>query len=157
MIVQFRVTDPSKYLFRLRSPEQTLHATAEVAPAVVTSALTTVVSFLPVFTLEQQEGRLFLPLAFTKTYSIAMASIVAVTVIPVLMFWFVRGKIHSEERHPVSRLLRGLYTPVLNAALRRKPKPLKPSPTTAKAPKGSTKSSTTKTPVFPPDQPPAVA
>jgi Cu(I)/Ag(I) efflux system membrane protein CusA/SilA len=76
------------------------------------------VSFLPVFTLEAQEGRLFKPLAFTKTYSMAMASILAVTVVPVLMYWFVRGRIHSEAKNPVSRVLRFLYTPALNLALR---------------------------------------
>ncbi|MCP4901841.1 MAG: efflux RND transporter permease subunit, partial [bacterium] len=74
--------------------------------------------FMPVFTLQAQEGRLFKPLAFTKTYVMGASAIVAVTIIPMLMFWFVRGKIHSEERHPISRILRGLYTPVLKATLR---------------------------------------
>ena len=95
-----------------------LRSAQEVGPTLFFSLLVITVSFMPVFTLEAQEGRLFKPLAFTKTYSIAMASIVAVTVIPVLMFWFVRGKIHSEKKHPVSRLLRFLYTPALNAALK---------------------------------------
>jgi Cu(I)/Ag(I) efflux system membrane protein CusA/SilA len=95
-----------------------LRSAQEVGPTLFFSLLVITVSFMPVFTLEAQEGRLFKPLAFTKTYSIAMASIVAVTVIPVLMFWFVRGKIHSEKRHPISRFLRFLYTPVLNAALK---------------------------------------
>jgi len=95
-----------------------LQSAQEVGPTLFFSLLVITVSFMPVFTLEAQEGRLFRPLAFTKTYSIAMASIVAVTVIPVLMLWFVRGKIHSEEKHPISRLLRFLYTPVLNLALR---------------------------------------
>lgn len=95
-----------------------LKSAQEVGPTLFFSLLVITVSFIPVFTLEAQEGRLFKPLAFTKTYSLAMASIVAITVIPVLMFWFVRGKIHSEKTHPVSRLLRFLYTPALNFALR---------------------------------------
>jgi Cu(I)/Ag(I) efflux system membrane protein CusA/SilA len=93
-------------------------AAQEVGPTLFFTLLVITVSFLPVFTLEAQEGRLFKPLAFTKTYSMAMASILAVTAVPVLMYWFVRGKIRSENRHPVSRLLRFLYTPVLNWALR---------------------------------------
>jgi len=90
----------------------------EVGPTLFFTLLVITVSFMPVFTLEAQEGRLFKPLAFTKTYSMAMASILAVTAVPVLMYWFVRGKIRSEDRHPVSRLLRFLYTPVLNWSLR---------------------------------------
>jgi Cu(I)/Ag(I) efflux system membrane protein CusA/SilA len=95
-----------------------LRSAQEVGPTLFFSLLLITVSFMPIFTLQAQEGRLFRPLAFTKTYSMAMASIVAVTVIPVLMYWFVRGRIYSEERHPVSRLLRFLYTPVLKLALR---------------------------------------
>ena len=95
-----------------------LRSSQEVGPTLFFTLLIITVSFLPIFTLEAQEGRLFKPLAFTKTYAIALSSIVAVTVIPVLLLWFVRGKITSEERHPVSRLLRFLYTPVLNLVLR---------------------------------------
>ncbi len=95
-----------------------LKSAQEVGPTLFFTLLIITVSFLPVFTLEAQEGRLFKPLAFTKTYSMAMASILAVTAVPVLMFWFVRGKIRSENRHPVSRFLRFVYTPVLNWALR---------------------------------------
>jgi len=95
-----------------------LRSAQEVGPTLFFTLLVITVSFMPVFTLQAQEGRLFKPLAFTKTYAMAASSILAVTVIPVLMYWFVRGKIHSEERHPVSRILRRLYTPVLEAALR---------------------------------------
>ncbi len=95
-----------------------LKASREVGPTLFFTLLVITVSFLPVFTLEAQEGRLFKPLAFTKTYAMAMASVLAVTVVPVLMYWFVRGRIHSEATHPVSRLLRLLYQPVLDAALR---------------------------------------
>jgi Cu(I)/Ag(I) efflux system membrane protein CusA/SilA len=95
-----------------------LRSAQEVGPTLFFTLLVITVAFLPVFTLQGQEGRLFKPLAFTKTYAIAASSLLAVTLIPVLMYWFVRGKIHSEERHPVSRVLRGLYTPLLNLALR---------------------------------------
>ncbi|MDH3253829.1 MAG: CusA/CzcA family heavy metal efflux RND transporter, partial [Acidobacteriota bacterium] len=97
-----------------------LRSAQEVGPTLFFTLLVITVSFLPIFTLEAQEGRLFKPLAFTKTYAMALSSIVAVTVIPVLMFWFVRGKMFSEAKHPVSRLLRFLYTPVLRWALRRR-------------------------------------
>ena len=95
-----------------------LRSAQEVGPTLFFSLLLITISFTPVFTLQAQEGRLFRPLAFTKTYSMAMASVVAITVIPVLMYWFVRGKIHSEEKHPVSRILRAIYTPVLGLVLR---------------------------------------
>jgi len=95
-----------------------LRAAQEVGPTLFFTLLVITVSFMPVFTLQAQEGRLFRPLAFTKTYAMAMSAVVAVTVIPVLMFWFVRGRIHPEETHPVSRVLRWLYTPVLNLALK---------------------------------------
>ena len=95
-----------------------LRSAQEVGPTLFFTLLVITVSFMPIFTLESQEGRLFKPLAFTKTYAMALSAVLAVTVVPVLMYWFVRGRIFSEERHPVSRLLRFLYTPVLNLALR---------------------------------------
>jgi len=95
-----------------------LRSAQEVGPTLFFTLLVITVSFMPVFTLEAQEGRLFRPLAFTKTYALAASSILAVTIIPVLMYWFVRGRIYSEERHPVSKILRKLYTPLLNFALR---------------------------------------
>jgi copper/silver efflux system protein len=95
-----------------------LAAAQEVGPTLFFTLLVITVSFMPVFTLQAQEGRLFRPLAFTKTYALAMSALLSVTVIPVLMYWFVRGRIHSEEHHPVSRVLRRLYTPLLNLALR---------------------------------------
>ncbi len=97
-----------------------LRSAQEVGPTLFFTLLVITVSFLPVFTLQAQEGRLFRPLAFTKTYAMAASSLLAVTLIPVLMYWFVRGRIHSEERHPVSRLLRSIYTPVLRLVLRRR-------------------------------------
>jgi len=95
-----------------------LASAKEVGPTLFFTLLLITVSFLPVFTLQDQEGRLFKPLAWTKTLAMGMSSLVAVTLLPVLMFWFVRGKIRSEERNPVSRILRALYTPVLRLSLR---------------------------------------
>ncbi|MEM9594149.1 MAG: CusA/CzcA family heavy metal efflux RND transporter [Acidobacteriota bacterium] len=95
-----------------------LRSAQEVGPTLFFTLLVITVSFLPVFTLEAQEGKLFRPLAFTKTWAMAASSLVAVTVLPVLMYYFVRGRIRSEEAHPVSRLLRRLYRPVLHAVLR---------------------------------------
>ena len=95
-----------------------LRSAQEVGPTLFFTLLVITVSFMPIFTLQSQEGRLFRPLAFTKTYAIAMSSILSVTIVPVLMYWFVRGKIRSEERHPVSRILIRLYTPLLELSLR---------------------------------------
>ncbi len=95
-----------------------LASAQEVGPTLFFSLLVITVSFLPIFTLGAQEGRLFRPLAFTKTYSVAMASLVAVTLIPVLMFWLVRGRIRSEKTNPISRLLKAVYNPALDLALR---------------------------------------
>ena len=95
-----------------------LRSAQEVGPTLFFTLLIITVSFMPIFTLEAQEGRLFKPLAFTKTYAMAMSAVLAVTAVPVLMFWFVRGRIRSEEKNPISRVLRALYTPVLNLVLR---------------------------------------
>ena len=95
-----------------------LKSAQEVGPTLFFTLLVITVSFLPIFTLEAQEGRLFKPLAFTKTYAMAISALLAVTVVPVLMLWFVRGNIRSEERNPVSRVLRRAYSPVLNWSLR---------------------------------------
>ncbi len=95
-----------------------LRSAQEVGPTLFFTLLVITVSFLPVFALQAQEGRLFKPLAYNRTYAMAASSLLAITVIPVLMYWFIRGRIHSEERHPVSRVLRWAYTPILNVALR---------------------------------------
>jgi Cu(I)/Ag(I) efflux system membrane protein CusA/SilA len=93
-------------------------ACREVGPALFFSLLIITVSFLPVFTLEAQEGRLFSPLAFTKTFSMAGAALLSVTLVPVLMLLFVRGKILPERKNPVNRLLIWIYRPVINTVLR---------------------------------------
>jgi Cu(I)/Ag(I) efflux system membrane protein CusA/SilA len=105
------------------NPEQRLNliaeSAAEVGPALFFSLLIITLSFVPVFTLQAQEGKLFAPLAFTKTYSMAAAAGLSVTLIPVLMFYFIRGHIPDEHGNPISRVLIALYRPVLNAVLGR--------------------------------------
>ena len=92
-------------------------AAAEVGPALFFSLLIIVLSFIPVFTLEAQEGRLFAPLAFTKTYAMAAAAGLAVTLIPVLMGYLIRGRIPDEQKNPLNRLLIALYRPLLEVVL----------------------------------------
>jgi Cu(I)/Ag(I) efflux system membrane protein CusA/SilA len=95
-------------------------ASVEVGPTLFYSLLVITVSFLPVFTLQAQEGRLFKPLAFTKTYSMAAAALLSVTLAPVLMGYFIRGKIPAEERNPINRLLIWLYHPAIDLVIRRR-------------------------------------
>ncbi|WP_321898435.1 efflux RND transporter permease subunit [Paraburkholderia heleia] len=92
---------------------------AEVGPALFFSLLIITLSFIPVFSLEGQEGKLFSPLAFTKTYTIAAAAGLSVTLVPVLMGYLIRGRIPHERANPINRVLIRLYRPVLEAALRR--------------------------------------
>ena len=93
-------------------------AAAEVGPALFFSLLIITLSFVPVFTLEAQEGKLFGPLAFTKTYSMAAAAGLSVTLIPVLMYYFIRGRIPDERSNPLNRSLIFLYRPLLDFVLR---------------------------------------
>ena len=90
----------------------------EVGPSLFYSLLVITVSFIPVFALTGQSGRLFKPLAFTKTYSMAAAALLGITVVPILMGYFIRGKIPPEEKNPINRILMRLYTPVLNFVLK---------------------------------------
>jgi len=92
-------------------------AAAQVGPALFFSLLIITLSFIPVFTLEAQEGRLFSPLAYTKTYAMAAAAGLAVTLIPVLMGYLIRGKIPAEKKNPLNRALIALYQPLLNRVL----------------------------------------
>ena len=89
----------------------------EVGPALFFSLLIITVSFMPVFTLEAQEGRMFSPLAFTKTYAMAASAALAVTLVPVLMGYFVRGKILAENKNPINRALISIYRPALKLVL----------------------------------------
>jgi len=95
-----------------------LTACREVGPALFFSLLIITVSFMPVFALEGQEGRLFSPLAWTKTFSMAGAAILSVTLVPVLMMLFIRGRIMPEARNPVNRVLIRLYRPIIAAVMR---------------------------------------
>ena len=93
-------------------------AASEVGPALFFSLLIITVSFLPVFILEAQEGRMFAPLAFTKTYAMAASAGLAITLVPVLMGYFIRGKVLPERKNPLNRLLITIYMPVLKGVLR---------------------------------------
>ena len=95
-----------------------IDASKEVGPALFYSLLIITLSFLPVFTLQAQEGRLFKPLAFTKTYAMAASALLAITVVPVLMGYFIRGKILPEKKNPLNRFLMYVYRPVIHAVLR---------------------------------------
>ncbi|WP_145578554.1 efflux RND transporter permease subunit [Yersinia alsatica] len=94
-------------------------AATEVGPALFCSLLIITLSFIPVFTLQAQEGRMFSPLAFTKTYAMAVSAGLAITLVPVLMGYFIRGKIPDENANPINRGLIALYHPVLTAVLAR--------------------------------------
>ena len=95
-----------------------LDASKEVGPALFYSLLIITVSFMPVFTLQAQEGRLFKPLAFTKTYAMGASALLAITIVPILMGYFIRGKILSEEKNPVNRFLIRIYRPAIRFVLK---------------------------------------
>ena len=98
--------------------EVLINSAKEVGPSIFASLLVIAVAFMPVFTLQGQEGRLFKPLAFTKNLAIATSAVVAVTLIPALLPWLVRGRIVPDRRNPISRILTLLYAPVLRLSLR---------------------------------------
>lgn len=99
-------------------------AAAEVGPALFLSLLIITFSFIPIFSLQGQEGRLFAPLAFTKTYAMAGAALLSITLIPVLMGWLIRGRIPSEDSNPINRFLTGIYRPALDWVLAKPKKAL---------------------------------
>jgi Cu(I)/Ag(I) efflux system membrane protein CusA/SilA len=103
-----------------RRQDVVVHALQEVGRPIFFALVVITVSFLPVFTLEATEGRLFKPLAFTKTYSMAFAALLAVTLTPALASWLIRGRIRSERQHPISGRLIRLYAPVVRFVVRRK-------------------------------------
>ena len=94
------------------------NASKEVGPALFYSLLVITVSFFPVFTLGEQSGRMFKPLAYTKTYAMAAAALLSITVVPVLMGWFIRGKIPDENKNPLNRFLIRIYHPVVDFVLK---------------------------------------
>jgi Cu(I)/Ag(I) efflux system membrane protein CusA/SilA len=89
----------------------------EVGPALFFSLLIITVSFIPVFTLQAQEGRMFSPLAFTKTYAMAASALIAITLVPVLMGYFIRGKVRSQNKNPISRVLVNCYRPLVQIVM----------------------------------------
>ncbi|MBV6319387.1 efflux RND transporter permease subunit [Duganella violaceipulchra] len=115
------IENAHKHIERMRDgdtrAEAIICACKEVGPSLFFSLLIITVSFLPVFTLESQEGRLFSPLAYTKTFAMAGAAILSVSLVPVLMLLFVRGRILPEAKNPVNRLLIWLYRPIIQAVL----------------------------------------
>ncbi|MFA6972039.1 MAG: CusA/CzcA family heavy metal efflux RND transporter [Gallionella sp.] len=104
----------------IRRSQAILAACREVGPSLFFSLLIITVSFLPVFTLEAQEGRLFAPLAFTKTFSMAGAALLSVTLVPVLMLLFIRGRIMPEQQNPLNRWMIAAYRPLIAAVLLKK-------------------------------------
>jgi Cu(I)/Ag(I) efflux system membrane protein CusA/SilA len=116
------IENAHKHIERLQSDESRtaaiIDAAKEVGPALFFSLLIITVSFLPVFTLEAQEGRLFAPLAYTKTFAMAGAAILSVTLVPVLMLLFIRGRVMPEAKNPINRVLIALYRPVIAWVLR---------------------------------------
>jgi Cu(I)/Ag(I) efflux system membrane protein CusA/SilA len=118
------IENAHKHLERARPDkprlEVLIEAASEVGPALFFSLLIITVSFLPIFTMESQEGRLFSPLAFTKTFSMAAAAILSVTLVPALMVLFVRGKIVPEHRNPINRFLIWIYRPLIAGVLKAK-------------------------------------
>ncbi|HCY64239.1 MAG TPA: CusA/CzcA family heavy metal efflux RND transporter, partial [Oxalobacteraceae bacterium] len=116
------IENAHKHLERLKEGESRveamLAACKEVGPSLFFSLLIITVSFLPVFTLESQEGRLFSPLAFTKTFAMAGAALLSITLVPVLMMLFVRGKIMPEAKNPVNRFLIWAYRPIIQGVMR---------------------------------------
>lgn len=116
------IENAHKHIERLKPGESRAQAMVdackEVGPALFFSLLIITVSFLPVFTLEAEEGRMFAPLAFTKTFAMAGAAVLSVTLVPVLMGLFIRGRILPEARNPVNRILIALYRPVIAWVMR---------------------------------------
>ncbi|HEY0845020.1 MAG TPA: efflux RND transporter permease subunit [Noviherbaspirillum sp.] len=119
------IENAHKHLERLKEGHSTqerveamLVACKEVGPSLFFSLLIITVSFLPVFTLESQEGRLFSPLAYTKTFAMAGAALLSITLVPVLMMLFIRGKIMPEAKNPVNRFLIWSYRPIIQAVMR---------------------------------------
>src|SRR3989440_7874171 len=118
------IENAHKHLERSGPSRPRLHilieAASEVGPALFFSLLVITVSFLPIFTLEAQEGRLFSPLAFTKTFAMAAAAFLSVTLVPALMVIFIRGRIVPEHKNPLNRFLIWIYRPVIRGVLKAK-------------------------------------
>ncbi|MDR1657551.1 MAG: efflux RND transporter permease subunit [Deltaproteobacteria bacterium] len=118
-IERFRLENPGAELDNAKRWHLVTEASCEVGPAIFVSLLIITLSFIPVFALEGQEGRLFGPLAFTKTYAMASGAFLAVTLIPVLMGYLIRGRIPDEHTNPINRFMVTLYRPFLMIALKK--------------------------------------
>ena len=118
-IERWEVAHPGEHLQGEKRWIVITEAAAEVGPALFLSLIIITLSFVPVFSLQGQEGRLFAPLAFTKSYAMAAAAILSVTLVPVLMGWLIRGRIPAETSNPINRGLTALYRPVLDWVMRR--------------------------------------
>jgi copper/silver efflux system protein len=118
LTVDERIASSTAFLTSKERWAVVAHASKEVGPALFFSLLIITVSFIPVFALEAQEGRMFKPLAWTKTLSMAVAALLSVTLVPVAMGVFIRGRIHPEHRNPVYRALVKVYRPVIELVLR---------------------------------------
>ncbi|MDR2456212.1 MAG: CusA/CzcA family heavy metal efflux RND transporter [Deltaproteobacteria bacterium] len=116
---RFRLENPETIIDSSRRWSIITEASCEVGPAIFVSLLIITLSFIPVFALQGQEGRLFGPLAFTKTYAMAAGAVLAVTLIPVLMGYLITGKIPNEQSNPINRFMVAIYQPILRLALRR--------------------------------------
>ncbi len=115
------VVQPARTQIKIPEAERRrilLDSAKQVGPAIFFSLVIIVVSFLPVFLLEAQEGRMFRPLAWTKTLAVGFSSILAITLVPVLMVLFIRGRLTPESRNPISRITQAIYLPVLRLCLR---------------------------------------
>ncbi|HEX4076695.1 MAG TPA: efflux RND transporter permease subunit [Candidatus Acidoferrales bacterium] len=115
------VEKPATTLVEISEPERRrilLNSAKQVGPAIFFSLVIIVVSFLPVFLLEAQEGRMFRPLAWTKTLAVGFSSILAITLVPVLMVLFIRGRLTPESKNPISRITQAIYLPILRLCLR---------------------------------------
>ena len=126
------VENAHKHLTEARAQKQTdltqkerwqaiTNASKEVGPALFFSLLIITVSFIPIFAMQAQEGRLFGPLAYTKSYAMAAAAILTITLVPVLMGYFIRGRLIPENKNPANRLLHLIHTPLLKIAMRWRP------------------------------------
>src|SRR5205823_1564272 len=113
-----RIQDPNAQLSSKEHHRLLISSAQTVGPAIFYSLIIIVVSFIPVFLLQAQEGRMFRPLAWTKTLSVAFSSLLAITLVPALMPLFIRGRLRQESENPAARLSQRLYLPILRFALR---------------------------------------
>src|SRR5205085_4724479 len=113
------VSEPGQVVAYEDQPRAILASARQVGRAIFFSLAIIIVSFMPVFLLEAQEGRMFRPLAFTKTFAIGFASVLAITLVPVLMILFIRGRrLKPESENPISRFFGAIYDPIIRLALR---------------------------------------